>query len=230
MKKQKKFVKPAQFAEHKIIKAIINKEWEVGQNLLPERELAELLGITRPTLREVLQRLARDGWITIKHGRPTIINDYFVNGGLGILKSMVNNDKLLSSTLVRDWLEFRVLILPDLALKSILNNEDVIIKMLDNAPNLNATSEEFAHFDWNLQLLLIKNSNNTIAKMLYNDLADIYFKECSLYFNDQKTKILSHAYYNKLKNSILSDKIKIKKNIKQMMLISLKIWESENKN
>lgn len=229
MDKQEKFIKPAQFAEHEIIKAILNKEWEIGQNLLPERELAELLGITRPTLREVLQRLARDGWITIKHGRPTIINDYIENGGLGILKSLVSNNELSTIALVRDWLELRVLILPDLALKAILQNENEIIGKLDSAPDLNATNEEFAHFDWNLQLLLVKHSENAIVKMLYNDLTEIYFKEGSLYFNNHKTKKLSLTYYEKLKNSIVNDKMKIKKNIKQMMMISLKIWESENR-
>ncbi len=228
MNRQEKFIKPAQFAEHEIIKAIISEKWEVGQNLLPERELSALLGITRPTLREVLQRLARDGWITIKHGRPTIINDYLENGGLGILKSLVINNELSTNTLVRDWLEFRVLILPDLALIAILQNEKEIISMLDSAPDLKSTSEEFALYDWNLQLLLIKFSKNTIAKMLYNDLAEIYFKECLLYFKIKKTKTLSITFYNKLKNSILNDKMNIKKNIKQMMLISLKIWENEN--
>ena len=230
MDKQEKFIKPAQFAEHEIIKAIISKEWEIGQNLLPERELAELLGITRPTLREVLQRLARDGWISIKHGRPTIINDYNANGGLGILKSLVSNNELSSITLVRDWLELRVLLLPDLALKAIRQNENEIISMLDSAPDLNATNEDFAHFDWKLQMLLIKHSENAIVKMLYNDLAEIYFKESSLYFNNDKTKKLSLAYYDKLKNSIINDKMKIKKTIKQIMMISLKVWESENKN
>ena len=230
MDKQEKFIKPAQFAEHEIIKAIISKEWEIGQNLLPERELAELLGITRPTLREVLQRLARDGWISIKHGRPTIINDYNADGGLGILKSLVSNNELSSITLVRDWLELRVLLLPDLALKAIRQNENEIISMLDSAPDLNATNEDFAHFDWKLQMLLIKHSENAIVKMLYNDLAEIYFKESSLYFNNDKTKKLSLAYYDKLKNSIMNDKMKIKKTIKQIMMISLKLWESENKN
>ncbi len=230
MNKKNKFVKPAQFAEHEIIKAIVSKEWEHGENLLPERELAELLGITRPTLREVLQRLARDGWITIKHGRPTVINDYIANGGIGILKSLVSNNEYSSNTLVRDWLEFRVLVLPDLALKAILHNENEIINILENAPDLDTSSKEFANYDWNLQMQLIKQSDNAIAKMLFNDLAEIYHKESSLYFSDQKTKELSLAYYLKLKNSILNNKMKIKKNVKQMMLISLKIWESKNKN
>jgi len=227
MDKQEKFIKPAQFAEQKILKAIISKEWEIGQKLLPERELAELLGITRPTLREVLQRLAKDGWISIKHGRPTIINDYNENGGLGILKSLVSNNELPTSTMIRDWLELRLLVLPDLALKAILQNESEILRMLDHAPVINAASEDFAHFDWNLQMLLIKRSENAIVKMLFNDVAEIYFKEGSLYFNTDRTKKISLTYYEKLRNSIQDDKTTIKKTVKQIMVISLKIWERE---
>ena len=227
MDKQEKFIKPAQFAEQEILKAIISKEWEIGQKLLPERELAELLGITRPTLREVLQRLARDGWITIKHGRPTIINDYNANGGLGILKSMVSSNELSSITLVKDWLELRVLVLPDLAFKAIVKNEGEILSMLDTAPDFNAASEDFARFDWTLQMLLLKLGGNAIVKMLFNDLAEIYLNEGSLYFDNDKTKNLSLEYYEKLRNSIVNDKSTIKKTVKQIMMISLKIWERE---
>ena len=227
MDKQEKFIKPAQFAEQKILKAIISKDWEIGQKLLPERELAELLGITRPTLREVLQRLAKDGWINIRHGRPTIINDYNENGGLGILKSMVSNNELSTIKMIRDWLELRLMVLPDLALKAILQNESEILSMLDRAPEINAASEDFADFDWNLQMFFIKRGENAIVKMLFNDLAEIYFKEGSLYFNTDKAKKLSLTYYEKLRNSIQDDKTTIKKTVKQIMVISLKIWERE---
>ncbi|MEJ1267509.1 GntR family transcriptional regulator [Pantoea ananatis] len=46
-----------------------------------ERELSELIGVTRTTLREVLQRLARDGWLTIQHGKPTRVNNFWENFG-----------------------------------------------------------------------------------------------------------------------------------------------------
>ncbi len=122
MEKQEKLLKPAQFTEQKLITAIVNGDWKTGGKLPPERELSDLLGVTRPTLREVLQRLSRDGWITIKHGRPTIVNDYKNNGGLGVLKSLINYEGLTSATLIHDWLEFRVLVMPILALKAIKSN------------------------------------------------------------------------------------------------------------
>ena len=53
---------PAGFAEEYIIESIWNNRFPAGSILPAERELSELIGVTRSTLREVLQRLARDGW------------------------------------------------------------------------------------------------------------------------------------------------------------------------
>lgn len=61
---------PAGFAEEYIIESIWNNRFPPGTILPAERELSELIGVTRTTLREVLQRLARDGWLTIQHGKP----------------------------------------------------------------------------------------------------------------------------------------------------------------
>ncbi len=50
--------------------------------------LSELIGVTRTTLREVLQRLARDGWLTIQHGKPTKVNNFWETSGLNILETL----------------------------------------------------------------------------------------------------------------------------------------------
>ena len=228
MEKQKKFVKPTQFAEHEIIKAIVSNEWASGKNLPPERELAELLGVTRPTLREVLQRLSRDGWITIKHGRPTLVNDYKNKGGLGVLKSLANFRELTPNSLIKDWLEFRVLILPDLACKAILSNSDKILSKLNDAPENDSKSVEFAIFDWDLQLFMIKYSENSIAQMLYNDLTEIYYRESAIYFEEDYMRKKSQEYYSKLKDAIQNNKSNIKQIIKQTMQQSLELWERVN--
>ncbi len=67
---------PAGFAEEYIIESIWNNRFPPGSILPAERELSELIGVTRTTLREVLQRLARDGWLTIQHGKPTKVNNF----------------------------------------------------------------------------------------------------------------------------------------------------------
>ncbi|ATF08749.1 fatty acid metabolism transcriptional regulator FadR [Candidatus Enterovibrio altilux] len=80
---------PATFAEKYIIESIWNNHFPKGSILPAERELSELIGVTRTTLREVLQRLARDGWLTIQHGKPTRVNDYMNTSSLSILDTLV---------------------------------------------------------------------------------------------------------------------------------------------
>lgn len=227
IEKHTKYLKPTQFAELEILKAIVYKKWSVGQKLTPERELARDLGITRPTLREVLQRLSRDGWIKITHGRPTVVNDYKNNGGLGILNSLVSFDELTTSKLIRDWLEFRVIMLPELAYKAILSKRKEIIEFLNQAPDLNTSGQELVTYDWDLQLLLIKHSDNSIAKMIYNDLSKLYHKHCLVYFDNDLAKSMSISYYNTLKQAIIEDTESTKLIIQKTMVESAALWNNQ---
>ncbi len=226
MIKQEKLIKPAQFAEQQLINAIVDEKWKADDALPPERELAQILGITRPTLREALQRLARDGWITIVHGKPSIVNDYKNNGGLGILKSLINVSKKVPDTLIYDWLEFRIIIFPALAEKAIINSKEKILSALDKLPGLNTPAYEFALFDWNLQMLIIRLSKNSVAKMLYNDLAGIYSSESSKYFENNDTKNASLFYYKELKKAIINNQ-NIQNVVQIAMSESLKFWNSK---
>ena len=78
-------LRPTQHAENIILTAILEGRYPPEGVLPAERVLAEQIGVTRPTLRETLQRLAREGWITIRHGKPTKVNDYWNKGGLSLL-------------------------------------------------------------------------------------------------------------------------------------------------
>jgi len=229
MKKIKGPIKPTQFAEKYILNAIINNTWSAGDKLPPERELAEQIGITRPTLREVLQRLSRDGWLKITHGKSTIVNDYKANGGLGILKTLVGHDDSVYSHLISNWLEFRTLILPQLAQNAVNENAEAILDKLKKIPEVTANNKIFATYDWELQLLLIKNSGNIIARMLYNDLTGIYHKEAAKYFRSHYSKMKSLTYYNALKNSIIKNN-NIIDIVRNNMEESKKIWQNQQEN
>ena len=73
--------RPAQFTEHTLIQSILDGTYPFGSVLPAERKLAEQFGVTRQTIREALQRLAGEGWITICHGKPTQINNYWATCG-----------------------------------------------------------------------------------------------------------------------------------------------------
>ena len=97
---------PAGFAEEYIIESIWNNRFP-GSILPAERELSELIGVTRTTLREVLQRLARDGWLTIQHGKPTKVNNFWETSGLNILETVARLDHKSVPQLIDNLLSVR---------------------------------------------------------------------------------------------------------------------------
>jgi GntR family transcriptional regulator, negative regulator for fad regulon and positive regulator of fabA len=224
MEPGEKYLNPAQYAEIEIIKSILSGKFPIGQSLMPERELATALGITRPTLREALQRLSSDGWITIKHGRPTIVNDYQNKGGLSVLKQIGHFSEYTTRKLVMDWLEFRVLIFPYLAQKAVDSEPEKVLEYLENVPDEETDAGSFSIYDWELQLLLIRLSDNFIAKMLYNDLSENYLKQATVYFTTKKGRIMSKRFYKSLKECIANDRTMTITIVKIAMEESLLHW------
>ena len=88
-------LRPNKHVEDVLVTGILNGTFPIGSALPNERALSSQLGVTRPTLRETLQRLAREGWVTIQHGKSTIVNDYWQAGGLSLLSTLARYGKNL---------------------------------------------------------------------------------------------------------------------------------------
>ena len=83
---------PADVAEQYLIESIWNGSIAINSELPAERLLADKIGVTRTTLREVLQRLSKDGWITIRHGKSTKVNNFWETSGLNVLSTLTRLD------------------------------------------------------------------------------------------------------------------------------------------
>lgn len=123
---------PAGFAEKYIIESIWNGRFPPGSILPAERELSELIGVTRTTLREVLQRLARDGWLTIKHGKPTKVNQFMETSGLHILDTLMTLDADNATSIVEDLLAARTNISPIFMRYAFKNNKGASERTITN--------------------------------------------------------------------------------------------------
>lgn len=197
------YMKANVFAEKTILKNIISGVWKPGEPLMSERELSAQLGITRPTLRETFQRLAREGWITISHGKQTVVNNFLEDGGLGILKTLSLNSDLIPRSLINDWLEFRIMILPELTLKTLEKNSKEMLIILNQKPDIEIDAIAFTIYDWELQSLIIKSSENAIFKMIFNDIKTSYFIFCEKYFSITENRENSYNYYQQLEKSFI---------------------------
>ena len=74
-----------------------------GQRLPPERELAERFGVSRPSLREAIQKLAARGLLNSRQGGGTFVNDELKSGYSDpLLEMLLRHDEFHL-----DLLEFR---------------------------------------------------------------------------------------------------------------------------
>lgn len=137
---------PAGFAEKYIIESIWNGKFPPGSILPAERELSELIGVTRTTLREVLQRLARDGWLTIQHGKPTKVNNFMETSSLHILDTLMTLDSDNATSIVEDLLAARTSISPIFMRYAFKLNPEASINTLNRV--INSCELVLKHDDW----------------------------------------------------------------------------------
>jgi GntR family negative regulator for fad regulon and positive regulator of fabA len=190
---------PAGFAEEYIVDSIWNGKFAPGSILPAERELSELIGVTRTTLREVLQRLARDGWLTIQHGKPTKVNNFWETSGLNILETLARLDEDQMPKLVDDLLSARTNISAIYIRGAIKNHAQQVIELFAGAEALEDTPEAFAEFDYNLNHELARYSENRIYVLILNGFRGLYNKIARFYFSHPTARELARKYYHQIK-------------------------------
>ncbi len=217
-------LRPTQFAENRLITAILNSTYPVKSSLPNERDLAQQLGVTRPTLRETLQRLSREGWITIRHGKPTVVNEYWIEGGLGMLGTMARYADYLPNDFITNLLEVRLNILPACAKAAAHHAPQVLLEHLGHAPAMEASVEIFVGFDWHLQELFVRNCRNSIYPLILNDFRQIYKRLAAGYFSLDMARRSSSAYYQDLLAALPGDADKVERVVRAVMKRSIEIW------
>lgn len=219
-------LRPAQFATAHLISGILNGTYPLGSQLPNERLLARQLGITRPTLRESLQRLAQEGWITITHGKPTTINDYWQTGGLNLLGRLAQYSDLISNGFVIHLLDLRRNLLPAIAAAAAVRSPSILLAHLDAFDPLADDPAAFSAFDWQLQLLMVRHCGNPVYLLLFNDFTPLYHKMAAFYFGSDAGRAASRRYYQRLREAIRHGGECIATLVEAAMQESLALWKS----
>jgi len=189
---------PAAFAEEYIVDSIWNGKFAPGTILPAERELSELIGVTRTTLREVLQRLARDGWLTIQHGKPTKVNDIWETAGLHILETITRLDDAGSVKLADQLLDVRTQVGSIYFRFAMKENPEKMVELLNQADSVKENAEEFIELDWQIQHGCAALSGNPVYVLLLNGFKNIYHRIGRFYFSSAKTRKLAREHYKDL--------------------------------
>jgi GntR family negative regulator for fad regulon and positive regulator of fabA len=187
--------RPAAYAEEALVTAILEGTYPPGSTLPGERDLAAQMGITRPTLRETLQRLACEGWLTIQQGKATRVNDFWREGGLSVLGALVRYSEQLPPDFVPNLLEVRLALAPAYTRAAVESSSVIVTECLTDSASLEDAPEAFAAFDWTLHYTLTVASGNPVYTLILNGFAGFYEQMARLYFAQAKARSASRAFY-----------------------------------
>lgn len=191
-------LKPAELTETRLIEAILDGHFPINTHLPGERHLAEQLGVTRPTLREALQRLARDGWLEINQGKTTRVRDYWTEGNLNVLATIVQFQNHLPENFVCNLMTVRLLMAPTYTRLAVENHAQEIAEQLSTFLDLPDTAEDYTTADWNLHQQLTILSGNPIFTLILNGFGELYTVMGHRYFAQSAGREHSQQFYRDL--------------------------------
>lgn len=160
-----------------LVDTVLDGDVVPGDTLPAERQLAEALGVSRPTVREALQRLAHTGLVEVRQGGGTTVRDFRRFGGLDMLPRLIFRRGELDHSVLRSILEARAAMGREVAGLAAERSGAAV------APALRATVDELvAHQDPVAQQRaalafwdhLVDAADSIVYRLLYNNLRAVY--------------------------------------------------------
>lgn len=198
---------PAALAEEYIVKSIWNNYFPAGSDLPAERELAEKIGVTRTTLREVLQRLAREGWLNIQHGKATKVNNIWETAGPHIINTIIKLDPSSLAVIISNAVSLRTRMAEYYIPEAVQINSAAGLALFDNIENLEPTAEAFAEFDYQLFRQLAFVANKPVYGLILNSFKALYLKTACLFFNNEPARQMTLNIYRSLKQAFAEQNV-----------------------
>jgi GntR family transcriptional repressor for pyruvate dehydrogenase complex len=161
----------AQIAEQ-IRASILAGEFAPGDKLPPERELAEMFGVSRPSVREALNVLASSGLVMSYQGGGTVVKSLVDTSAANPLSELirVQQDRALDVIEVRKCMEsWTAWYAAERALPDDIRRMDEIIAGMKQNLEMKQPSEDL---DANLHIIIARATHNVVWLHLMQSLFD----------------------------------------------------------
>jgi GntR family transcriptional repressor for pyruvate dehydrogenase complex len=172
-------IKPQRVAEaiaDHIEKLILQGVLRPGERLTPERELAEKLDVSRPSLREAIEMLASRGLLTTSHGGTYVAQ--FLSPLLKPLASLLEDNTQVTA----DYFEFREGVDAQAARYAALRASEIdrdairsCVDLMKNAHQLEDPTQE-AQADVDLHLAIYDAAHNSVLLHIMRGLVELLRK------------------------------------------------------
>jgi GntR family transcriptional repressor for pyruvate dehydrogenase complex len=162
---------------NQIAAEVLRGEIAAGESLPSERRLAEVLGVSRPSIREALQRLAHAGLVDVRQGDVTTVRDFRRSAGLSLLPQLLLAGGDLDLSVARSILETRLLVGPFAAGLAAERGGAALTSALDAAlADLAGQSDAVGRQRSSLEYwdVVIDGADSIAVRLMYNNLRAAY--------------------------------------------------------
>jgi DNA-binding FadR family transcriptional regulator len=94
---------------------VLRGDVSAGEALPSERRLAEVLGVSRPSVREALRRLGHAGLVDVRQGDATTVRDFRRSAGMDLLPQLLMSRGTVDPATARSVMETRLHVGPFVA-------------------------------------------------------------------------------------------------------------------
>ncbi len=153
---------------------ILASKLKLGEQLPPERDLAEQFGVSRTAVREAIKTLRQKGLVAVEHGRGTFISNQTPQAARHSLDLMIKigaNDSSRGLVEVREMLEPEIAALAaKRAQKDHLDLARAAVAAMDDALD---DADRFIEFDLDFHLALAEATHNPVFPILIDSIVDL---------------------------------------------------------
>ncbi|MBU9765210.1 FadR family transcriptional regulator [Mycobacterium sp. TNTM28] len=156
---------------------VLSGQMQPGEALPSERRLAEVLGVSRPAVREALKRLTEAGLIEVRQGDATTVRDFRKHAGLDLLPRLLLRGGDLDVSVVRSILETRLHNGPKVAELAALRAQPGLADQLGRTVDaLSAESDPVAQQRQALGFWdqVVDGADSIAFRLMYNTLRQTY--------------------------------------------------------
>ncbi|KAA1420168.1 FadR family transcriptional regulator [Nocardioides humilatus] len=160
-----------------VLGEVVDGGLAAGEQLPSERQLAEVLGVSRPAVREALQRMAQTRLVEVRHGGGATVRDFRKYGGLDLLPRLLVRDGGVDPAVARSVVEARTSVGPIIAALAAQRGgpaltgalEDVIARLAGTTDS--QTWQELALEYWDV---VVDGADSIVYRLMFNGLRAAY--------------------------------------------------------
>jgi GntR family transcriptional repressor for pyruvate dehydrogenase complex len=160
-----------------VLGEVVDGGLAAGEALPSERRLAEVLGVSRPAVREALQRMAATRLVEVRHGGATTVKDFRRHAGLDLLPRLLVRRGKLDASVARSVLEARLAIGPAVAALAAARGGPVLAAALtETLDRLAATDDDVERQVHALEFWdrVVDAADSMVFRLMFNSLRAAY--------------------------------------------------------